>query len=359
MTEIKIDIELLERFLQNKCTEAEAEGVIKWLQDTQNELQARSLLHGLWEKGQLPGSNNMPDFESLLDKVHHRINMRTEDHEDDNDENEGLSWAGFSQIVYKIAAFALIPMILFNIYSYNQRNPSEILSEKKLTYREVASAYGVKTKLELPDGSTVMLNGGSSIKYAENFEDTARQVELSGEAFFNVAKNQEKPFIVKTNKLNIRAIGTAFNVRAYPEEKNTETALVEGVVKIGAENLKPEIMNEHHVAFYENENQKLEIRETNTDVFTAWMQGKLILRNTSMNEVTRLLARWYNIDFVIKNPEIQQYSFTATFRNENIYQVMDLLKLATPIEYKIIDRKKNKDNSFSRMKVEIRIRENN
>ena len=179
---------------------------------------------------------------------------------------------------------------------------------------------------------------------------------LSGEGYFDVAHNPKKPFIVKTGKLNIKALGTAFNVTAYPDEQLIETTLVNGkVVLIENSNHKLKTIGAmvpgQHVDF---NTQSGEVYSTEGDVekYISWTQGKQIFEDAPISNVTQRLSRMYNVDFAIAE-NVKDYIYTVTFVDEPLYQILDLMTIATPIKYNIVARNKLSDGSFSKQKIVI------
>jgi ferric-dicitrate binding protein FerR (iron transport regulator) len=181
---------------------------------------------------------------------------------------------------------------------------------------------------------------------------------LSGEAYFKVTHNPEKPFVVKTNGMNITALGTEFNVLVYPDENNIETTLVNGKVKIekhtengGLKNVGIMVPGQH--VNYNKLTNEIWSETGNIERYISWKEGKLVFKDESIVKVTNKLSRWYNVEFEFADDELLEYPYTATFVDESLTQILDLLKLATPIDYKISLREKLPNGTFSKQKVTI------
>lgn len=220
-------------------------------------------------------------------------------------------------------------------------------------YSEVSTRFGSKTKLVLPDSSVVWLNAGSTLTYNENFGMTSRTTTLSGEAYFDVKKSTI-PFIINANGLHIKVLGTAFNVKSYPNEKTTETSLVRGRVEVTHDRrpgevfiLKPDeklvISNEEEEKGQEaGAPQKTEPKvllsslthsDDNTIIETSWVENKLVFQDEPFEEVARKMERWYNVAITIKDENIARLRLTGTFENENIRQALAALKIAFPFNF--------------------------
>ena len=231
---------------------------------------------------------------------------------------------------------------------------------------EISTRNGSKTKITLPDGSKVWLNAGSKLVYNKDFGNQMREVELSGEAFFDVVhqsspQNGEKiPFIIHTRQIDIRVVGTAFNVKSYPGESQTETSLVRGKVEVMIHNrpdekiiLKPNeklVVLDEEVTETGNYKDKTVIEKkqpfvslskltyTNADslvVETAWVQNKLVFDNESFREVAVKMERWYNMRFEFQDPKLQNQHFSGTLENETVQQALDYMKISSPFHYAI------------------------
>jgi ferric-dicitrate binding protein FerR (iron transport regulator) len=247
-------------------------------------------------------------------------------------------------------------VLTFLFYTLSEK---KIESNKYASYAldsiEVIAPLGSKTVVQLSDGSEVQLNYGSKIKYPHFFSNDIREITLIGEGFFKVAHNPEKPFIVKAGNLNIKAVGTTFNVLAYPDDDAIETTLVSGMVIL--EKVKKDGKNETmgimkpglHVN-YNLRNGSISGTEGNIEKYISWTDGKLIFEDTPILQVTERLSRMFNVDFEVKD-EIKDYNYTVTFKDDPLYQILDLMAIATPIVYKTVPRQKLTDGSYSKQKI--------
>jgi ferric-dicitrate binding protein FerR (iron transport regulator) len=262
---------------------------------------------------------------------------------------------------FHVAAAGLLFFMLGSLvtwFSGRKSEPSVIAQEAT----EIICPYGSKSKIILPDGSEVWLNAGSSLRYENNFNKDKRDVSLVGEAFFTVTTNKEKPFIVNTKGMVVRAFGTEFNVKSYPEEKSESAILVEGKIDVeikntGKEsdifNLKP---NERLVLRSEkveitsqtetNSNPQKRIETTPVKVdyitnikpvlYTSWKDEQWIIESEPLETLVPMLERRYNMKFRFVNDDLKKFKFTGTLQNETIDQIMEALRMTAPIEYKIV-----------------------
>jgi len=162
---------------------------------------------------------------------------------------------------------------------------------------------------------------------------------------------------VNANELKVEVLGTSFNVVSFDDDTQAEVVLVTGKVALSSESGKNKIaygtMHSGQRAIYKKEQQKIVTEDVDVDKYIAWREGNLIFRDDSMEDVVKRLSRWFNVEIAINDPEIKNYIYKATFKNENLPQVLNLLKLSAPIDYRITNRKMLTDGNFTKQKVFI------
>ena len=243
------------------------------------------------------------------------------------------------------------------IYHYNSFKVPEYIKPPTLV-QEISTAYGTRSKFQLSDGTTVFLNSGSKLLFANEFNSNCRNVELIGEAFFEVTTDPSKPFVVKTGDIHVKVLGTAFDLQAYPLSGVINTTLVHGKVILEKESdglfkqiadLKPS----DHAIYKIGTNSVAISAEEDLDKFIAWKDGKLVFFNDPIEDVASKLGIWYNVNVKIKNNNLKGYHFTATFSDEPIEQVLDLLSKSSPMKYSIKKAKKLSDSSYLKREIII------
>lgn len=208
----------------------------------------------------------------------------------------------------------------------------------EVVWFEMQVSRGEKSHFMLPDGSKVWVNSESKISYPSNFMDGSREIKLTGEAYFEVAKSENKPFTVKTNDYNIRVMGTKFNVMAYPDFNRTETSLIEGKIEIqkGVQSI-PVVPGETFTYF----DNQFSITKKNTNQVVTWKDNVFDFDKISFRELITRLERWYNVEIEIKNPELNGIVYSGIFKNEEtIWQVLNTFQLTLPIHYSRVDFRK-------------------
>jgi transmembrane sensor len=239
----------------------------------------------------------------------------------------------------KAAAAVAIPLLCLGFYDFYRQNDLYLVTgndETKTEYR--ANPKGQKSVLLLEDGTKVWLNTDSRLSYAKDFSSgETRNVHLEGEAFFEVASNPAKPFIVHTSALNIQVLGTAFNVKAYQEEKTIETTLVHGKVCIKPLQGKRRdiILVPNQKAIFTKALNSINVEDVNTASSGAWRKDQLVFDEVPFDNVILELERWYSIKIHIKGKGKLNCKLTADMRNESIEDFLDLLQGTHKIEYSI------------------------
>lgn len=270
--------------------------------------------------------------------------------------NNRYKWLYAAASVVIIIGFGL----LFKRYSGIDSNP---LSKKSI--QQVYVKPGSKTKIILPDGTVVRLNGSSRLIYNNAFNNNVREVELEGEAYFDVTKDSNRPFIVHTSNIDIKVLGTLFNVKSYEEDQTIETTLLRGSIEVYNKDnpsapkviLKP---NEKLV-FLKDHDEKTELQkgidanssrkmipDGNISISnlshskpdslkeeTSWLYNKLVIDGDDFTKMAQKMERWYGVKIEILSPELEQHHFKGIFEKETVQQALDALQLTVKFRYKI------------------------
>lgn len=258
------------------------------------------------------------------------------------------------------AAFFVLAVATYTIIGTSKKNSavSNIAAVQELN--EVSTRMGSKTRIQLPDGTVVMLNSGSKLTYGKDYGFQLREVTLTGEGYFDVKKMKEKPFVIHTANINIRVLGTSFNVKAYPEDKHTETSLIHGSIEVTIKN-RPDnkiILSPNEKLIVENNTLQEQGRVTARSIVptvsinklkydqvdktlpeTQWVENRLVFRDEAFEELAARMERWYDVKIVIEGEQLKQTRMNGSFDKETIDQALEALKLMIPFKIEQKDRK--------------------
>lgn len=347
--------ELLIKFLNDQCTKDELKEVILWVRTNSLGKGGRDWGFQEWRDYNFENDENLPDdekFSALLDRIHHKINRSA----------TGVSvrkHTSFTTWLTRAAAVLLFPVLTFLVYTLMQE--PQVLTQFanfEIDSLEVIAPVGSKTLVQFSDGSEVYLNHGSKLKYPQEFSDSVREVSLTGEGYFKIAHNPDRPFVVKTRGMNVKALGTTFNVYAYPDEEIVATTLVEGKValerRIGGtlpQRVGSLIPGQH--VNYDLKTGKMDSSKGDIEKYISWKDGFLVFKRESISQIANRLSRWYSVDIEIADASVKGYTYTATFIDQSLWYVLDVLKDAAPIDYEIIPGRQLPDGTFSKQKIII------
>lgn len=353
-----INWDLLARYLAQEATETEKHQVWQWLNQGAANKKFFAEIEELWQTTSRAAAFGMFDKEMEQKKFMRKLNVHISSKSSSKiaELEPDTSWQGW-RIAAIILAFVCMGSILMLLIKSKPANVS---------YSTITTPLGQRSVVQLSDGSKVWLNAGSKLKYPDQFNSELREVYLEGEAFFNVAKNAQMPFIVHTSDINIRVLGTEFNVKSYPDEGIIETTLVSGAVDIESPGknetlfkLKP---NQKAVYRKKNISEKetsftakasdsfadlpkvtplkadFKIHEANVEAETAWTDGVLVIRREPFETLAVKLERKYDLDFVFIDSTLKDLRISGTIKDVSIEQVLDGLKLTAPITYKLKDK---------------------
>lgn len=251
---------------------------------------------------------------------------------------------------------AAILLPLFLVYQYTLY-PILKKSGSIVETITVTSAPGMVTKTILPDGSEVWLNALSSLTYPQRFTEKERRVQLSGEAYFKVTSDKKHRFNVETpQKMVVSAYGTEFNVNAYESEATHEVTLASGQVEVSSEigSKATETLVVDEKAILQVKTGNIHVVTADTYVETAWKDGKMVFRREKLDKIVTRLSRKFGVDIHLEGDRLKEYEYTATFTEETLEDILDLLKRSAPITYSISKQKQLNNETFTRREVTIK-----
>jgi transmembrane sensor len=240
-----------------------------------------------------------------------------------------------TSFLLKIAAILAIGVLFgYGVYTIN-------LEWNYFTWKEKKNRQGERAKILLPDGSTVSLNASSQLKFPIKFSATIREVYLSGEAFFDVAKDASRPFIIHLDNGAIRVLGTSFNVKAFQDDSKIETSVVSGKVEFiaHADALRDTVLlTPNYKAILIKASGLVVKQKTNTADDRAWVDGKIIFKSHSFEEVGKVLERTYGKKLLLDTPSLKNCKLTGTFQNNTLEEIMEMIAATKDYRFTITEK---------------------
>lgn len=309
--------ELINRVLSGNASLEEIERFENWLSESLENKKLYQKYLDLWDKSVVFDKKKIIDIDAEWDVFNKKLGQKN------NFQKNRFSIV----MLYKIAASILIGLFL---------TISIVFIYGKLSY-ETLSSKNETLNIELPDGSRVELNKLSKLSYRKNF-DKERKLKLDGEAFFNVVKNENNPFVVKTGKVKVQVLGTSFNVRAYKNEKQVKVIVETGKVMVFS-NESPEareVITKGEKILYSREKMSGLISENEDANYKSWKTGVLNFDNYTLNKVLLKLEELYNVKFRLADSKLGKCRISADFENENLDYILEIISLTLElkIEYK-------------------------
>jgi len=316
----EVYISLIFKELKGETSTEESQQLDRWINDNPEN---QKIYTELWSAFALSSPDIdpfNPDKEAAWSKIMKKI-VRS---------SKSNSWiTQFSRIAAAAVLFFLIGIAAE--YMWTEKFQTNFNSQ----YSTVVVPEGQKSMVFLPDSSSVWLNSGSSLKYKTSFNSKIREVELEGEAFFEVRKDKSKMFKVTAGSVNVEVYGTSFDVKNYKEEKKLEVTVESGNVGVIRDGVRvAELVKGKQVSINEETNTML-LSDANVDVVKAWKNNELIFDGTSFEEVIRYLERWYGVKITIEEKMKKRHNYTFKIKTESLTELLKLLQVITPLQYKI------------------------
>ena len=224
--------------------------------------------------------------------------------------------------------FILPLLTAAGVYFYMSRN----LSGAPLI---VTVERGQKANITLPDGSKVWLNSESKLTYSPNFNVKSRELQLDGEAYFEVAHNPDKPFIVSCNDISVEALGTAFGVKAYSEDNMISSILMRGKVRVTTPDGEAVLLPNDRISYDKTTRKKNLSSVTNATDFTGWIHNELRFENESLGDIAKTIERIYNVEVKFASENLKKQRYTGTINNNSLENVLNIISLTSPVAFQI------------------------
>ncbi|WP_268033429.1 FecR family protein [Algoriphagus sp. PAP.12] len=318
--------EKLIKFLNGACTPQEEEQIRNWLdqQDSQEELS--KMFQNSWDS--IEQTSQGPQLDKILHKVHQQIGSE-----------KGKKVRSINSNFIGIAAsLILFAALAFMFFDFGKSTPEQALEIATVYKRETKS--GEKLKLRLPDQTYVILNSNSSIEFDSDYGKEKRYIKIQGEAYFDVASNKEKPFIVDSGELHTTALGTEFNVLS--RNGIEEIALTEGRVKVEIEDTGAiaglfETLDPGQKATFKENDSKIINSNFDPSIVTAWKEGRIQFKRKRLKDIFSDLQNWYGVEFQVPLSLNMNRKVSGEFNNESLKNILEGLSFSMGFNYSIQD----------------------
>jgi ferric-dicitrate binding protein FerR (iron transport regulator) len=307
--------------------------VKSWFTEAGADDEIKKQLYLQWSEIVHDNNATVQSLDHVFEKIQHNMLF-----EDKKSNKRNMVW----NIYRSAAAILLIPMLAFSIWALLSNRESGSTNTIAKSWIEINAPEASRVEFLLPDSTKGWLNGGSKLKYASDFNEN-RKIELKGEAYFEVKHRNESEFVVGLNKLNVKVLGTKFNISDYTDDLFTDIVLLEGKVEINHKTaaFSQKLLPDEKLT-YDFENQSVKLANVDAKRYAAWKDGFLIIDNEPLSQAIGRIERWYNVEIVIEDEALKSYRFKATFKDEPLEEVLRLISLTTPLKY--IIEKRNTDN---------------
>lgn len=334
--------ELLLKYIKGDAAKQEEIEILEWIgKDPQNE-RYFVMLNNLWISQNISQDKaNEREIEEIRELTTKRSDSRKR-------YRRYISYAAAAVIILSVGLNLLF--VNKTISDKNKKEEPVRMAYLPTEYKhEVYTEKGVKARITLPDGSMVWLNSDSRIIYPDRFETDIREVEFSGEAYFDVVKDSLRPLIINTNKnFKVEVLGTKFNIKSYDNDSEARTTLFSGSLNVVSmvpgrtQKDSKEVVTKLkplESCIVREKKSPLHFKPEHAEKQKAWKDGKIIFESTPMAETIKILERWHGVEFVVKDKSIYSFDITAKFKSESIVQIMEMIKYCSLVDYSIDSNK--------------------
>ena len=313
-------IPLLEKFFQKQASDEEIIRLKELFGQTETEAMLSGYYGKKWEEA-ASGSEEETE-ERIWTKLQKQIQTQTK-----SAQGKLPLW----RKSLRIAASILVPLFCIGLGYYLSENKSKPVDNKTTVQVEV----GQKANVQLPDGTNVWLNSAGSLTYDNAYNRKDRVVYLQGEAYFEVNKDKTRPFIVKANDISVEALGTSFDVKAYPADNYVTAILLKGSIRVSSPFQSEVLKPNEKLTFTKSDNQftKSVLLDANKNV--SWIDNQLAFEQERLEDIAKVLERMYSIQIRFTSENLKDIRFSGTIKNNNLENVLQLITLVSPVRYSL------------------------
>lgn len=350
-----MDLNLINRYLDNRCSDQEKLEVEKRLLTDASFEEVYREVETIWNVSSLPWQDmalQRSDIQADWHKLHAQMNpsLVLSDQYKAKVASRRTPRIRRTYIHMLRLAAILVMMILSSLaLSYILFNQESEIQE--IVFREIITDRNQRASIQLSDGTKVNLSVDSRIRMPDQFARDVREIELTGEAYFDVAHSPDRPFIIRSGNTTVQVLGTDFGVRAYPDEDQIRVVVKSGSVavrsSIGQEQ-NSVILKPGQLARVASNSTSINTEWVDPDSYLSWIDGKLSFNQSTLSEVISQLERWYDLEVVLENQSIKDRRLTAVIDSRSLINVLNVISQSVDLSYEVIDNKiflRNKNNN--------------
>lgn len=340
MGSLEFDMEKIRNYYNGNYSDADGDYISELFTNIENEEKLKDALYRQFNELISDKHSENKNLENILYKIHYNINSGTSSNKYLFQINLFVKWSA------RIAVILILPVVMyFAIQTFTASK------KEKSAWVEIKAPAWTRAQFSLPDGTTGWLNSNSSLRYNGAFIHD-RHVTLTGEAFFDVYHDKRQPFIVNADDVFLTVLGTRFNIASYKNENKVEVVLKEGELLFNNKERDHSFtMKPNDMVVYNKSHKSLSVGVVQPQKYLSWTEGKLVFRNDPIDVVARRLERWYNIDVELDGDFSDELRLRATFKDESLREVLELMQRSLNLKYQIKERNLNSDGSYSKTKV--------
>ncbi len=331
------------RYLDDTMTKGDSEQLENWLNESGENKRILHSVDRIWkassEKSRESFFNEL-NLEKDWDRISDRIEQKDSKEKKDREKKYRRLYKRRQIMSNFLKVAALVLVAVTSVFLTLQYAPVSEPPEYEPVFKEISTKAGERANIDLGDGTKVVLNAESNITVPDFFSPHQRVVRLSGQAFFDVTPDKDRPFYIETSNAIIEVVGTSFDVRSYEDEDNVRVVVQEGTVELKkADNTEEKlIVNQGYLGNLAEETGRLNIEWVDDpDQYTGWMEGRLIFKNTPFDKVLNHIKRWYDIDIKLElsDESLLKKQFTADLKTRSVADVFDVIATSMNIQYEL------------------------
>lgn len=350
------DVTLINRYLDNRCTEQEKTEVETRLTSDSSFIELYSEIETIWSVTEIPWRDlalHKSDIQADWQKINSKISpsLTLSDEHKAKVASRRIPRIRRTYVhLLRLAAIFVVMVLSSLVLTYFMLNP-DADDVQEIVFREISTDRNQRASIQLSDGTQVNLSVDSRIKMPDQFARDVREIELTGEAYFDVAHSPDRPFIIRSGNTTVRVLGTDFGVRAYPDEDQVRVVVKSGSVAVRSSIGQEEnsvVLQPGQLARVASNSTNINTEWVNPDSYLGWIDGKLSFNQSTLSEVISQLERWYDLEVVLENQSIKDLRLTAVIDSRSLNNVLNVISQSVDLSYEVIDNKiflRNKNNN--------------